>query len=346
MNLTDLTDVLETKAQTPAAPLAVVRLQGVRRRIRARRHRQMASAGGFAALCVAAVILAPGLSGLHAEPTPPANTDEPSPTQTSDPLRFAADVAGDPLIAQAVSRPGASELVVRFTPADTRLAVSAFCRMPGVTVPNEGRSPFEFDAQINGHPFSGGDCSSDDSAGGSTISYGDEDSKENRDSWADLEVVPGRESVLRMTVKPGKGKSEIPSMTRLGVGIYALSGERVVDAGVPIKVRAEVDGHEYRLAGHTAAAVTAKRRHLSLTVPAGTHPVMLLFGNPGGGASETTNWEESASLLVDGEMRSSTSGGGVASNELLDDANAHALEFRVGPGLGGMMVLAYYVRID
>jgi hypothetical protein len=295
MNLTDLTTELETQAASAAATPGMQRLVGVRHRIRIRRRRQVATAAGLTAFCVAAVVLFPGVSRLQAErnPAPPATVPGPRP---SDPLTFAPDRAGDPLIAKGVSAPGSSEVVVRFTPADTRLAISDFCRMPGVTAPVKGRAPFVFEMEINGHRFSGGDCDSDDAAGSSTVSYGDLESKENRTSWAALGVVPGRESVIRMTAKPVKGASAVPPATRLGIGVYALSGERVVADGIPIKMQAEVDGHRYRLSGHTTAPATSKRRQLSLDVPAGRHPAVLLYGNPGGDPDNGGF----ASLFVDG----------------------------------------------
>lgn len=343
MNLTDLTAELETRATDAPDTAAMNRLSGVRHRIRVRRRRQVATAAGLTAFCVAVVVLFPGVSQLRAErdPARPATVPPPRP---SDPLSFASDQAGDPLIAQGISAPGSGDLVVRFTPADTRLAVSDFCWMPGVRVPATGRAAFVFEVTINGHPISAGDCHSEAEANSSMISYGDLDSTENRTSWAKLGVVPGRESVIHLTAKPAKGNAAVSPATRLGVGVYALSGERVVDAGVPVKVQAEVDGHQYRLAGHTAAPATAKRRRLSLEVPAGLHPAMLLYGNPGDVSDN--RWERSVSLFVDGEERSSSSGGGVASNELLDNAGAHTIELRLDPGLRGTMVLAYYVRVD
>jgi hypothetical protein len=347
MNLTDLTTELETQAASAAPTPGMQRLVGVRHRIRVRRRRQVATAAGLTAFCVAAVVLFPGVSRLQAErnPAPPATVPGPVPgpgTRPSDPLTFVSDRAGDPLIAKGVSAPGSSELVVRFTPADTRLAISDFCRMPGVTAPVKGRAPFVFEMKINGHPFSGGDCDSDDAANSSTISYGDLESKQNRTSWAALGVVPGRESVIQMTAKPVKRASAVPPATRLGIGVYALSGERVVADGIPIKMQAEHEGHRYRLAGHTTAPATSKRRQLSLDVPAGPHPAMLLFGNPG----DDSDNGRFASLFVDGEEVSANQGGGVASGELLDDAGAHRVELRLDSGLRGTMVIAYYVRVD
>ncbi|HST80505.1 MAG TPA: hypothetical protein VLL08_02060 [Kineosporiaceae bacterium] len=344
MNLTDLTAELETRATDAVPTVAMNRLTGVRQRIRARRRKQVASAAGLTALGVAAVILIPGMSQLRADrvPTPPAID---APIQPANPLTFAADVAGDPLIARGVSAPGAGELVVRFTPTDTRLAVSFFCRTPGVTESLKDGSPFQYEATINGHRYNTRNyCSGDVGANESTFSYGDIDSTENRQRWAKLGVKPGQESVLRMTVKATKGKAVAPPTTRLGAGIYALTGERVMAAGVPIKVQAEIDGHQYRLAGHTAAPATAKRHRLSLNVPAGPHPAAVLFGNPG----DTSEYDPggAASLAVDGKQRSSNGGGITASGELLDDAGAHTLELRLDPKLRGTMVLAYYVRVD
>jgi hypothetical protein len=344
MNLTDLTAELETQASNAAPAASMQRLTGVRQRIRARRRKQVASAAGLTALGVAAVILIPGMSQLRADrvPTPPATA---GPIQPSDPLTFASDVAGDPLIAHGVSTPGAGELVVRFTPNTTLLATSFYCRIPGVTGSLADRGPFQFEATINGHRYSiKNDCSEDRGANESTISYGDVDSKENRDSWAKLGVKPGQESVLRMTVT-AKGNAAVPPTTRLGVGIYALTGERVMDGGVPIKVQAKIDGHQYRLADHTTAPATAKRHRLSLNVPAGQYPVAVLYGNPG----DTSDYDlsQSISLAVDGKDYSSSGSGGITSSDgLLDDAKAHTLELRLDSKLRGTMVLAYYVRVD
>jgi hypothetical protein len=338
MNLTDLTAELETQASNAAPATSTQRLTGVRHRIRARRRKQVASAAGLTALGVAAVILIPGMSQLRANrhPAPPA---------TSDQLTFVSDSAGDPLIATGIGAPGAHELVVRFTPTTTLLATSFFCRVPGATVAGESRSPFEFTATINGHHYSpGNDCSDDDGPSRSMIYHGDVDSKENRTYWAKLGVKPGQESVLRMTVRATKGNAAVPPTTRLGAGIYALTGERVIDAGVPIKVQAEIDGHKYRLAAHTTAPATAQRHRLSLNVPAGQYPAAVLYGNP----DDTSDYDlsQSITLLVDGREKGSSSGGGTASDQLLDDAKAHTLQLQLGPKLRGTMVLAYYVRVD
>jgi len=74
---------------------------------------------------------------------------------------------------------------------------------------------------------------------------------------------------------------------------------------------------------------------------------MVLWGDPGdlGGESGSPDQAKSVMLVVDGQELLSGLGGGTGS-DLLDDAKPHTLELRLDPGLGGTMVLAYYVRVD
>ena len=338
MNLTDLSAELETQAASVAAPAAMNRLTGVRQRIRTRRRRQVATAAGFTAFCVAAIVLAPGLSGLRTKRSDPA---PPTTTQRSNPLVFASAVAGDPLVATAVSTPGQRELVLRFTPTDTNLAMSGFCRIPGGD--DDKPSGLTATVSVNGHSSMWGECSASAAANSSTGTRGDV-GRENRDGWAKSGVIPGVESVFRVTVTADKPGTEIPAGIRLGIGLYEQSGPRVTSNGVTIQELYESAGHSYRLAEYRTAKLTAKQKRLAINVPAGRKPVQVLMGVDQSEAESTTRGF--VEMYVDGRSGGLSVDGGGTGFVPLGDAAAHTAEVRPEAGLRGTMVIAYYVQID
>jgi hypothetical protein len=333
MNLTDLTTELQARSELSQPSPAMARLTGVRQRIRARRRRQAASAAGLVLLCVAAVFLAPGGSDLHADQTPePATTVTPSPTSAA--LEFATQLGQDPLIASAVGRRGETELVLRFTPTDTNLAMSSFCRLdrPAPT----GSVELFAETTINGHSLSGVTCSEDSTPNSSMVSMGD-DGKTSRTLWAERGVRAGQENVLRVAVDL---KKATPAL-RLGLGVYQQSGPRVVSAGVTLQREISSAGHRYELEKYRTMKATATRRSLSLTVPEHARTGLVLGGNPN--APDGADGE--LYLLVDGEQVSGSDGGGTVSQPV-DDTDGHTLEVRLSPGSRGTMVIAYYVALD
>jgi hypothetical protein len=335
MNLTDLAAELQARAADSPPVAGVTRLAGVRERIRARRRKQAGAAIAVTAVCVAAVGLAPALSGLRADPVrPPATSDG-----KSSPLAFDRDLAGDPLIATAVGPPGQNEVVLRFTPRDANLAISDFCRLPSAA----GETGFYGNLTVNGHPIPRAYCSRDAVANQNDMQHSD-DPRVNRSEWAKLGLLPGRPSVLRIRFQGPKHEPLTDPEVRLGIGVYELSGARVVSDGITLKQRAEVGGHEYRLAGYLTAKVTSDHRQLTLSVPAGRRPAAILAGNI------DVDWTRHPSLraqvLIDGREFFTIDSDGM-SRLALDDARAHTAEFRLDAGItSGSMVLAYYVRSD
>ncbi len=352
MNLTDLTAELETRAaNAPPADLpataAMARLTGVRYRIRTRRRRQMGSAAGIAALGVAAVLLFPGMPQQRAEQVPasPA-TAEPTP---SDPLAFASEVAGDPLVATDTGVMGQTELVLRYTPTDTNLAISFFCRIQTPDSPPRVSAGLITTMAVNGKEIEGGGCSRDAVPNQNTLTRG-EAGADNRAGWADLGVIRGRESVFRLRVTWDRAGNH--GAVRLGLGIYEPSGPRLSEGVDGFPKFYETGRHRYQLADYwtekAGATVDGKPttavNRLYLDVPAGRHPVQVwLELKQSKAESKTRGFVE---LYVDGKRAGARYAAADSGFISLDDAKAHTIELRIDPGLRGTMALAYYVRVD
>jgi hypothetical protein len=301
MNITDFVAELDSRAREAATTPSEVRLAGIRRRRRARRGR---AAAGIAAAGVAAGVL--GVAVL-----PGADRDravQPAWRQTFDP-----DDAGDPLVA---SRQGTGrELVLRFTPRDTDLAMTAYC----LGTPGSG-TPLAT-VTVNGQNISEGGCRPDARPGLSVFSRA-EGVTENRALWAEFGVVPGRESVVRIAVTGGGSVDEV------GVGFYERSGPRVTSDGIRLRQRIAVGGHDYRLDVFRTGPATAERLALS-----GSGPGVVLAGLHG---SEFTR----PRVLLDGQLVSS---GGVGVGTHPAPAGRSTSEVRVDPPVEGTLVVAYYV---
>jgi len=358
MNLTDLTAELETRATDAVPSIGTTRLTGVRHRIRARRRRQAASAAGLTALCVAAIVLTPSISGLRADQVPnPSSPDRSTPTTpllpapTSGPLHFAAAVADDPLIASGVGRPGQRELVIRFTPTDANIAVANFCRL--TSAPPPALAEVEAEATINDHPLTHLSCDDVGSASDNDLVTLDVDdpttdaiesdvAELSRARWAALGVSPGKESVLRIRVISVNGSTEVPKRLRLGLGVYNRSGRQVVSHGVALNVQIADGSHRYSMESHRIVPSTSKKRSLKITTGDHLNPGMVLIGNVDDKTPPVPG--RLARLFVDGKERGSVEGSGTLQYALKDTVS-HRLEVRLDPGLHGTMVLAYYVDI-
>jgi hypothetical protein len=331
MNLTDLSVELQSRAENLPTGAAMARLAGVRTRVRARRRRQAAAATLIATGCVAAVVLGPNLSALRAEhPTTPAGRHLVQPDTFDDVL------AGDRLTASAVGAKGQPEVVLRFTPVDTDLMLAEFCHV------SSDNSQLWAATTVNGHSITRGGCQKSTVANGSGGTPGGGTAKETRDAWARLGVVPGRESVVRIQLQTEKGAPRTDASVRLGVGLYALTGDRIVSDGLVIKLDAESDGHDYRLAKYATAPVSTAVRQVSLALPATRWPVFVAAGS-GGKVSEKDS-RTTTEVAVDGRSHGGVSGGGTI-YEVLEDARAHTLRVHTD-GTSGVLLLAYYVRVD
>jgi hypothetical protein len=348
MNLTDLTTELQTRAADPAPAVAMNRLTGVRHRIQVRRRRQMASAAGLTALAVAAVILFPGMSQQRAErlPAPPA-TAVPTPAP-SDPLEFAASESGAMLIGSAY---GTGDLVLGFTPQDTNLSVSMFCRLPP-----GWDGPFLTAGLYAGNdPMFWQRCE-EGRAPNQTVFGLSTSGAQNREDWASRGVHPGSEKELhfRLTLEAPEDESQpgtetpsaaqIPPGIQLGVGVYQLDAPQLTSDGVTWPQMVLADGNEYTLTRNKTTVVTATSRRLKLTAPRGEKPVLVMWG-----LLQTTEQRQPSGqvrLYVDGTLEGQPLDSGSFETADLEDPLAHKLELRVPPKLRGTMAIAYYVRTD
>ena len=338
MNLTDLSAELQARADDPAPSVgpAVSRLSGVRHRIQLRRRRQAATAAGIAAVTVAAVVLAPTLSGVRADRTPP-----PATTATKDPLVFASDVAGDPLVATALGAPGQRELVVRFTPTVANLAISTYCRVDDAGKPNQDEYS-EATMTVNGEMLTQGGCSPDDGPNQQSASRGDEPEAALA-AWKLSGLRIGQESVFRLRVTSKRADFDPAGTVRLGIGIYVLSAPRVVSDGVRIPQLMDMNGQRYKLAGYRTAAISASKRQLEVVVPASRYPVQLQWG-----VTDLADGDGrgNASLMLDQGESLGTSDVGIVSGDVLPDAATHTLRIKVSKAARGVMQIAYYTRSD
>jgi len=250
----------------------------------------------------------------------------PGPASDDPDLSFDPDDGGDPQVAAAVSEHTTRELELGFTPRDTNLSVSDFCRLRLRPLTGELRTV----VTVNGHDFGQGECRTDARAGDSRISHG-EDAAANRAGWAALDVRPGERSVIRVRVE-GNGGSAI-----LGVGVYELSGPRVTSDGFTIRRRLEAGDHEYSLVGYRTAKITAAVRELELAPIAAERPGWLISGTRGGG--EGDDQDAVVRVLLDGVQLSAGAGGGISETQV--GTTPRTVSLRVPPGVTGTMVLAY-----
>jgi hypothetical protein len=332
MNLTDLSAELESQAEHLNTGAAMARLAGVRGRVRARRRRQAGAAALIAAGCVLAVVLGPNLSVLRAD-----RSSEPASTQHHvKPYTFDDVLAGDPLLASAVGVKGQSEVVLRFTPADNYLQLGSFCSTA------KDQTGLWGTTTVNGHSFLGGDCRQSSVANGTSGTPGGDSAAENRAGWAAMGVVPGRESVIRIRLETGKYVPRTDPSVRLGIGVYAMTGDRITSNGVVLKLDAEADGHDYRLANYLIRPVSQSVRQLRLPVPAGRWPVYVIGGT---GGKIDDNDAGRIDVSVVGEVPNSSSDGGGVMGLTLANARAQTVQVHT-TGSSGVLVVAYYVRVD
>jgi hypothetical protein len=305
MNLTDFVAELDSRAQQVRGTPSDVRLAGIRRRRRARRARAVAG--------VVVVGAAVGVVGLAVLPDRGGDRV----VRPAWRVPFDPDDAGDPLVAsgQAAAR---RELVLRFTPRDTDLAMTSYC----LGTPSSPDERFEFSVTVNDRAYIRGGCRPD-VRGMATTSFGRAEAvAENRAMWADIGVVPGRESVVRVSVT-GSGRAD-----EIGVAFYERSGPRVTSDGVRLRERMSVSGRDYRLDGFRTGPATAGRLVLS-----GTGPGVVLAGMDG---SDATRQQ----VLLDGQP---VSWGGVGVGTHPAPAGRSTSEVRVDPPVAGTLVVAYYV---
>lgn len=254
---------------------------------------------------------------------------------------FDTELAGDPLIASAIGPLGVDELRLRFTPQNTNLAFSSFCRSPDATGP-------EMEITLNGSALTVGSCHESDRANAETVSR-DDYPKVTGAGWSDLGVRPGLESVLRMRVtrpkdiSTAKGTSTAKGMpqprdgVQLGIAVYELSGPRVVSDGVIIKELLDYNGRSYTLGGHRTAKITTARRELSLTVPATAARALVTAGMP---TSNSTS-ADAMRVSLDGKVSPDSTSTGTITFPL-PDIDPHLLKIRARPDDTGVMLLAWY----
>jgi hypothetical protein len=180
-------------------------------------------------------------------------------------------------------------------------------------------------------------------ANGNSGTPGGGSAAENRAGWAAMGVVPGRESVIRIRLETSKHVPRTDPSVRLGIGVYAMTGERITSNGVVLKLDAEADGHDYRLANYLTRPVSKGVRQLRLPVPAGRWPVYVIGGV--GGKIDDKDARATADVGVVGKGPNSYSDGGGVMSVTLDDARAQTVQVHT-TGSSGVLLLAYYVRVD
>jgi hypothetical protein len=282
MNVAELQTELRTRAAEAGTTPAAERLTGLRRRRRARRVRTAGAAVLATTGVVIGVILVPALDrGATVQPA-------------AWRVAIAPDDAGDPLVASRRTR--GEPLELRFTPADADLSFTAYC----VGTAAAGAS-LHATVSVNGHEMATSGCSAD-AKPTTTRAYGD-DRVTNRARWAELGVVPGAETVVRIGFI-GRGHVE-----EAGVAIYRRSGERVVSDGAVLRQRLPHGGRVYRLEHYETRTLAEGRGPLAVDLPpASGGPGVLVAGldDTGEDAGEVRT-----TVTVDGVLQMSSEISGV-----------------------------------
>lgn len=338
MNVTDLGAELQARAiQVPAAA-AATRIAGVRGRIRARRRRQAGAFATVAVACLVAVGFLPIAGDLLANRSqPPASHSK---AKSADRYVFDDVLAGDPLITSAVGKRGQRDIQVVFTPLDTNLTISAFCDIRDT--PDRVTEHLTGQVTINGHESLGAGCLSDTSANSVSGGPAGDTPTERRASLARLGVLPGKPSVLRITLVSNDGQVEFNREVLLGVGLYELSAPRLTTDGVIIPKLAESYPHDYELVSYRTARITKTTRSLTLDLPQAKVSGWVTGGNVtahegyAAGTTKITFGKDGGSSQVPD--------GGSASGPI--GAAATTIKVEVSPGSTGTMMLACYRQVD
>lgn len=312
------------------------RLAGVRGKVTATRRTRAAGSVGAAALAVTALVLVPQVADDavrpdRMEPAAPTSSSPSTPEQTTDPLAFPPSIDGDTLIDSSMNRPGRSTMTWRVVLADLNVAISQFCRLPKNTAFDPNVYPLVgVHLAINGRPAYGWSCVTAERPGNPAFEM----------PWRSFGISPGKPFTISMWLERAEKRIQVPG-TRLGLGLYARTGDRVRADGVELTViKDAADGYRYRLREYRTRPV-AEARELSLIVSASGRPVYLVYG------WSTLQQVGGMEAYLDGKPLSSVTGGGLATGEIRQTGRPHTVRVVAkGRSNSGVLVIAYYERIS
>jgi hypothetical protein len=153
----------------------------------------------------------------------------------------------------------------------------------------------------------------------------------NRAGWAQLGVLPGRESTIRIRLAPGSRADEV------GVALYERSGPRITSDGVVLRERMNVGGTVYRLEDYETRPWARDAASLELAVaPGADGPGVIVAGFLTG-----IDDDASRTLAVDGEVVSTGGASGLGTMEV--NTRPSTVRMSAGGGTAGTLVVAHYV---
>ena len=335
MNIDDLRDELNRRAGHVDGTRHQDRLTGVHSKVTAKRRARAAGSLGAAALTVAALVVVPQVAADMVQPDvddPAAPTSPPTPSRrTPEPLAFPASIDGDTLLDSTMNKPGRNTLTWRVVLDRLDVLASAFCRLPKDSSYDPATRPLVgLYWAIDGRTLYGSSCSSDRPG----------EATQGPVPWRDYGVQPGQPFTISMWLQRAGNRIQEPR-ARFGLGLYALTGQRVHSDGVELPVIKDAsDDHRYRLVDYRTRALV-EARALSLVVPASDRPVYLVYG---WSAREQVG---GLGAYLDGEPLSSVTGGGLASGEIIGrTVRPHTVRVVAeGESDSGVLVIAYYERV-
>lgn len=239
------------------------RMGGIRAKASEQRRRTALVSVTAVVLVVAVLAAVPAVMRLGSSPDPadPATTT----------AQFPDTVNGDSEIASVVGEAGDKTVTLTFTPDDTDFLLAFKC--PGI-----GAGPGIDEATINGRqvsPGCAGDGFLDDDTTDRAYHVGSVSSADDiREHWRDLGITAGTPVSITLSYR------QAPAFDgRLGIGAYAMTGDRIEVADVAIPEQRTVRGKRYELADGGFDVASAGASQAALDVPALDAPALVTISS-------------------------------------------------------------------
>ena len=303
------------------------RISQIRTKVSQQRRRRVTGAVAAVAALIVVITLS-GFAILSDTTSAPMPAERPGDTE-----RFPATVNGDTKLDSMIGDKGDRSVRLTFTPDDTDFLVDFDCA--GTSASDRFRI-----GNVNGSSIDPG-CKQGDAiqsvkALGPGSIGGVATVDDVRRYWRRHGVVAGEPVTIEFRTK-GASAAKYPFDGRLGIGVYDMSGERVVDHGVALPRERTVEGVTYALADHVLDPVGGGSG-ATIDIPAVESPPLVVYGRNTavlGGVDVTLDGE--LDVLPNPEW---------AWAAVLPDAERHRVDVNRRDVESGTVFVAYYTRAD